>query len=241
LKRTVRRPPKSESAPNPLTGLLYCADCGAKLTHRHSGYDNCYVCSAYRKGVRQVCTIHYISVKNIEKLLLTAIRRVVCYVRDNSAEFMEKVRAASVIQAENAVKDSKRTLAKSKRRVTELDSLIRKLYEDNASGKIPDKHFDRMFAEYDAEQTSLEAKIVEMQADIDRFAEDSQNVGKFLDLAKRYTEFTELTPQILNEFIERVDIHEKDKSGEKTTQTVDVFFNFIGNFNVPDDYDELSP
>ena len=241
LKKTVRRPPKSEAAPNPLTGILYCHECGAKLTHRHSGADNSYVCSAYRKGIRAVCTIHYISVRNIEKILLTAIRRVVCYVRDNSAEFVEKVRAASTIQAENAAKETRRNLTKSKRRVTELDTLIRKLYEDNATGKIPDKHFERMFAEYDAEQTSLEAKITELQADVDQFTEDSLNVDKFLTLARRYTEFTELTPQLLNEFIERVDIHEKDKSGGKVVQAVDVTFNFIGGFVVPDDYDELTP
>ena len=141
LKKTVRRPLKSEAAPNPLTGLLYCADCGAKLTHRHSGYDNAYSCSAYRKGIKQNCTIHYISVKNIEKLLLTAIRRVACYVRDNDADFIEKVRAASVLHAESAVKDSKAKLTKARRRITELDALISKLYQDNASGRVPDKHF----------------------------------------------------------------------------------------------------
>ncbi|GHU35083.1 recombinase [Clostridia bacterium] len=241
LKKTVRRAPKSEAAPNPLTGLLYCHECGAKLTHRHSGYDNSYVCSAYRKGVKQNCTIHYISVKNIEKLLLDAIRRVTSYVRDNDSDFIEKVRAASVLHAESSVKESKRQLAKSKRRVDELSGLIKKLYEDNASGKIPDKHFDRMFAEYDAEQTTLETKIVELQSEVDTFAADSLRADKFVDIALRYTEFPELTPQLLNEFIDRVEIYEKDKSGDKVTQAIDIHFNFIGNFDVPEDYDELSP
>jgi DNA invertase Pin-like site-specific DNA recombinase len=241
LKKTVRKAPKSEGAPNPLTGLLYCHECGAKLTHRHSGYDNAYCCSAYRKGVKKCCTIHYISVKNIEKILLTAIRRVVCYVRDNDSDFVEKLRAASVIQAENTVKEGKRELARSRRRVDELDGIIRKLYEDNASGRIPDKHFDKMFAEYDTEQTALETKIAELQAEVDRFAADSLRADNFVELARRYTEFAELTPQLLNEFISRVEIYEKDKGGDKVTQKVDIYFNFIGNFTVPDDYDELSP
>jgi DNA invertase Pin-like site-specific DNA recombinase len=241
LKKTVRRPPKSEAAPNPLTGLLFCHECGAKLTHRHSGYDNCYVCSAYRKGVKQNCTIHYISVKNIEKLILTAIRRVTSYVRDNDSDFIEKVRAASVLHAESSVKESKKQLTKSKRRVDELSNLISRLYQDNASGKIPDKHFDRMFAEYDAEQTALEAKIAELQSEVDDFAADSLRADRFIDLALRYTKFEELTPQVLNEFISRVEVHEKDKSGDKVTQAVDIHFNFIGNFSVPEDYDELSP
>jgi Ca2+-binding EF-hand superfamily protein len=166
---------------------------------------------------------------------------VVCYVRDNDKDFVEKIRAASVLRAENAVKESKRTLAKSKRRVDELDTLIRKLYEDNASGKIPDKHFNKMFAEYDAEQTALEAKIAELQTEVDRFAADSVKADSFIDLARRYTEFTELTPQLLNEFISRVEIYEKDKGGDKVTQKVDIYFNFIGGFVVPEDYDEYSP
>jgi hypothetical protein len=211
------------------------------VTHRRSGYDNSNCCSAYRKGVRTCCTIHYISVKNIEKVLFAAIRRVVCYVRDNDKDFVEKVRAASVLRAENAVKESKRTLAKSKRRVDELDTLIRKLNEDNASGKIPDRHFNKMFAEYDAEQTTLEAKIVELQTEVDRFAADSVKADNFIDLARRHTEFEKLTPQILNEFISRVEIYEKDKEGDKVTQKVDIYFNFIGGFVVPDDYDEYSP
>ncbi|MDR2088641.1 MAG: recombinase family protein [Clostridiales Family XIII bacterium] len=241
LKKTVRRAPKSETAPNPLTGLLYCADCGAKLTHRHSGYDNAYCCSAYRKGIRNCCTMHYISVKNIEKILLSAIRRVVCYVRDNDGDFIEKVRAASVVQAEKSVKESKAKLTKSKRRTNELDGLIKKLFEDNASGKIPDKHFERMFADYDAEQTALETQIAELQTAIDAFNEDGVRADKFIDLALRYTEFPELTARLLNEFVSRVEIHEKDKSGERVTQEVDICFNFIGNFTVPEDYDELTP
>jgi hypothetical protein len=246
LKKTVRRAPKTEKVANPLTGLLYCHDCGAKLTHRHTrnkgGWlDDSYCCSSYRKGMKQLCTMHYISVKNIEKLILAAIRRVSCYVRDNSGDFVEKVRAASVVQQEKSVKESKTKLTKSKRRVTELDTLISKLYQDNASGKIPDKNFTRMFAEYDGEQTALEVQIVELQTAIDTFAEDSVKADRFMDLAMRYTEFTELSPVILNEFISRIVIHEKDKSGEKTTQEVDIYFNFIGDFAVPEDYDEYPP
>jgi DNA invertase Pin-like site-specific DNA recombinase len=246
LKKTVRRTPKIEKEPNPLTGLLYCAECGAKLTHRHThnkkGWlDDSYICSAYRKGIKQLCTMHYISVKNIEKLILAAIRRVSCYDRDNNGDFIEKVRAASVVQAEKSVRDSKTKLAKSTRRVAELDTLISKLYQDNASGKIPDKHYERMFAEYDGEQTELETQITELQTEIDTFAADSVRADKFIDLALRYTEFEELTPVLLNEFIDRVVIHEKDKSGGKTTQEVDIYFNFIGGFVVPDDYDEYPP
>jgi hypothetical protein len=98
-----------------------------------------------------------------------------------------------------------------------------------------------MFAEYDAEQTALEAKIAELQTEVDRFAADSVKADNFIDLARRYTEFEELTPQLLNEFISRVEIYEKDKGSDKVTQKVDIYFNFIGGFVVPEDYDEYSP
>ena len=98
-----------------------------------------------------------------------------------------------------------------------------------------------MFAEYDAEQTALEAKVAELQSAIDGFAADSVRADKFMEIAMRYTEFETLTPQILNAFIARVDVHEKDKSGAVVKQAVDIVFNFIGNFIVQDDYDELPP
>jgi DNA invertase Pin-like site-specific DNA recombinase len=241
LKKTVRRSPKSEAAPNPLTGLLFCADCGAKLTHRHSGYDNCYICSAYRKGIKRNCTTHYITVKSIDKILLSTIRRTVFYAKQNSEIFIEKIRSASVLKSENAIKESKKNLSKYKRREAELDVLIRKLYEDNATGKLPDKHFERIFAEYDTEQNELETKISALQEEVTRYDEDGQNAEKFLSLANKFTDFTELTPTLLNEFIERVDIHEKDKSGEKVNQKIVIHFNFIGTFELPEDFDELTP
>jgi hypothetical protein len=241
LKKTVRRSPKSEAAPNPLTGLLFCADCGAKLTHRRSGYDNCYICSAYRKGIKVNCTTHYITVKSIEKILLSTIRRTVFYAKQNSEIFIEKIRETSLVKSENAIKESKKNLSKYKRRTEELNILIRKLYEDNATGKLPDKHFERIFAEYDLEQNELETKISALQDEVIRYDEDGQNAEKFLSLANKYTDFTELNPTLLNEFIERVDIHEKDKSGEKVRQDVVIHFNFIGTFELPEDFDVLTP
>jgi hypothetical protein len=187
------------------------------------------------------CTTHYITVKSIEKILLSTIRRTVFYAKQNSEIFIEKIRETSLVKSENAIKESKKNLSKYRRRIYDLNVLIRKLYEDNASGKLPDKHFERIFAEYDTEQNELESKISALQDEVIRFNEDGQNAEKFLSLANKYTDFTELTPTLLNEFIERVDIHEKDKSGEKVNQKIVIHFNFIGTFELPEDFDELTP
>jgi DNA invertase Pin-like site-specific DNA recombinase len=245
LKRTVRKAPKCDDAPNPLTGLLYCADCGAKLTHRRSmnkaGYrDNSYCCSRFR-GVTRLCTYHYITTRAVERLVLNAIRRVSSYAKDNEVDFIKKIREASELRQEKAVTENRKMLTKLKRRNGELNGLIRKLYEGNVGGKIPDKHFGRMLAEYDEEQAATEARTEELQAAIDDYKADSVRADKFMELTSRYTEFDELTVPMLNEFVEKIVVHEADRSSGKRTQKVDIYLNFIGNFTVPDEYDEYTP
>ena len=110
--------------------------------------------------------------------------------------------------------------------------MIKKLYEGNASGKIPDKHFARMLAEYDTEQSVLEADIARMQAEVDTFNTVTVNIDKFVELVKRHTEFAEFSPGLLNEFVEKVIVHEAVKVDDVRTQDVEIFFTFIGKFEL---------
>jgi DNA invertase Pin-like site-specific DNA recombinase len=247
LRKTVRRPGKSGEAPDRLTGLLYCADCGAKMTHRRRNEeyrkydaDNAYICSRYRQ-LTSDCTMHYIRVSVVEKLILSAIRKVSGYVRENENEFVQQVREASNIRQEETVKEYKRRLAQAQRRHDDLDGLVKKLYESYAAGKLPDRQFERLLVEYDGEQTELENTITELQAEIDGFNSDSVRVDKFIQLVKRYTDFSELTTPMLNEFVEKVIVHEADKSTGERIQKVDICLNFIGrlDLNLPDE--DLSP
>jgi hypothetical protein len=145
------------------------------------------------------------------------------------------------LRAEKDVKDNRKLRAKSQRRYEELNTLITKLYEDNASGKIPDKHYERMFVQYDAEQAMLEMKIAKLQAQIDSYLADGTRADKFIELIRKYTQFEKLTTQMLNEFVDHIDVHEADKSSGTRTQKIDIYLNFIGDFDVPEDYDNLSP
>ena len=237
LRKTKHRPPKRSDAPNRLTGLLYCADCGSKLTHRHNlvqgkWIDDAFTCSRYRALV-ETCTMHYIPTAKLEAAILSAIQRVSWYVKHNEAEFVEKVRQASDLRQEESVKECRQRLTKAKRRHTELNGLIKKLYEGNATGRIPDKHFDRLLAEYDEEQSALEASMSEWQRQLDNWSEDRLKTDKFIELVKRYTDFTELTTPMLNEFIEKIIVHEGEGRGNSRRQRLDIYLNFIGAFEVP--------
>jgi len=240
LRGTKRRVYKLSGEPNPLTGVLYCADCGEKMYHKQGATGrvnkphNEYVCTSYRHYAK-VCTCHYIRVEVVEKLILEAIRRTSQYARENEADFMKRVREEADLQQEAAVKESRRKLTKSKRRREELSGLIKKLYEAYAADKIPEKHFSDLLKDYDTEQTTLDGEIEKLQAVIDRYNTDSVRADKFMELVKRHTEFTEFSAALLNEFIEKVIVHEADKSSGRREQKIDIYLNYIGKFELPEE------
>jgi len=239
LRETRRHPERIGGEPNPLTGVLYCADCGTKMYHKqgNTGRPNQphqeYVCSSYRH-YSKTCTCHYIRVSVIENLILETIRRVSKYARDNEADFMKRVREESELQQEAAVKESRKKLTKSKRRREEVSGLIKKLYESYAADKIPEKHFSELLTGYDTEQETLDREIEKLQAEIDRYNTDSVRADRFIELVKRHTEFTEFSAALLNEFIEKVIVHEAVKIEGKRTMQVDIYLNFIGKFELPE-------
>ena len=251
LLGTPRRPNDCGEA-NPLTGLLFCHECGRKMynsrtkaTHytekrfgkeyKHKAADF-YTCSTYSlsKGVfDEKCTQHYIRTEVVRQLVLSAIRGVCGYVRENQAAFEAKIREESAIQQEEAAKAGKRKLAQNQKRIAELDRLFKKTYEDNASGKLSDKRFEQLTSDYENEQAELEAQNGQLEREIAAFTEDSEKSARFIELVKRYTEFDELTTQMLNEFISRVEIYEADKSSGERIQDIDVYFRFIGKYKPP--------
>jgi hypothetical protein len=151
----------------------------------------------------------------------------------HEAEFIETIRAASNLRQDAEVRESKKRLVKANRRCEELDTLVKKLYETYALGKLPENHYDRMLAEYDAEQTALRQEIAVLQKQVENYATDSVRAEKFIEIVRRYTEFDALNVSMLNEFVEKVIVHEGDKSSGKRVQKVDVHLNFIGHFDVP--------
>jgi DNA invertase Pin-like site-specific DNA recombinase len=240
LRETKRKPQQRLGGEaNPLTGVLYCSDCGYKLHNklgktggRTKKPHNEYVCRSYRHSSRS-CTMHYIRTEVVEDLILTAIRRVSKYVRNHEKKFIECVRETSRLQKESAVKESRRKLNQFIRRNDEVGTLIKSLYENYALSRIPEKNFTDLLAVYNAEQAKLEIQIAELQTSIETYNTDSVRADKFIELVKRHTEFNEFSATLLNEFIEKVIVHEAVKTDGRRTQEIEIFFAFIGKFEAP--------
>ena len=248
LRGTPRRIDTMGEA-NPLTGLVYCADCGAKMyNQRTRGREtkpypsDAYECSSYKlAGQRRTsaCGNHHISTKALRALILETIRAASAYAISNEAEFIQKVRAASEVRQAQAAKDLKGKLNKDKRRCEELDTIIKKLYESYAVGRIGEERFDTLLAGYEQEQAVLWQSIIEAESALDSFEQDTANVERFLALAKKYTDFSELTTPMINEFIEKIIVHAPEKIDGDRTQQVDIYLKFIGRFDLP--APELTP
>lgn len=251
VKRTVRRTDTTGEA-NPLTGLVYCADCGAKMYNHRGGRKkypdkgqdpatglypaDSYDCSTYTltfQNMTNKCCSHHISTKALRALILETIQMVSRYAISNETEFTQRVREASQLRQAEAAKDRKRKLNRDRKRSAELDGLIKKLYEAFATGKLTERRFELLSGEYEREQAELDAAIGKAQVELDAFNEDTAKAGQFLALAKKYTDFTELTTPMLHEFIEKILVHAPDRSSGERVQEVEIHLKFIGKFDVP--------
>ena len=246
LAQKLRKTPKridTLGEANPLTGLLYCADCGAKMYNQRSRgtegkpypYD-VFECSTYKLAGQKrsaACCGHHISTKALRALILDTIRTVSTFAISNQEAFMEKVRSASQLRQAEAAKETKRKLNKEKKRISELDTIIKKLYESFAVGRITGERFDSLLAEYEAEQKALTASVSEMETQMSAFAEDTDRAKQFLELARKYTDFSELTTPMINEFIEKIIVHAPERIEGDRVQEVEILLRFIGQFELP--------
>lgn len=252
IRKTVKRT-DTVGVANPLTGLVYCADCGAKL-YNHRGraqankenrgmdpvsglypYDH-YDCSTYSLTFHRSeveCGSHYISTKALRTLILETIKMVSAYAITNESEFVQKVRELSEVKQKEEAASLKRKINKAKKRCTELDGLIKRLYESFVAGQLKEKRFELLSAEYEQEQAELETTIAEDSAKLSEYAVDTERVDQFLAIAKKHTDFSVLTTPMIYEFIDKIIVHAPDRSTGERTQEVEIYLKFIGKFDVP--------
>ena len=213
------------------SGLLYCGECGAKMYSHVGGLSEKqyhYTCGNSRTGKRESnsCTAHYIRKDVVKELVLSDMQRVMGYAKEHEAEFLATATKYGEQTARKAAAEQRKELDKAESRMNELDILFRKLYEDNALGKLSDSQFAFLTSGYEDEKKTLMPRIVELKDAINTITEHTADAKRFLAVVRKYTEIDELTYEILHEFIDRIVIHELNK--ETCTRRIEIFYSFVG-------------
>lgn len=252
LRKTKRRI-NTEGESNPFVGKIFCADCGGKMHYRNEGKragrnwrglpdgsvrttPACYNCGNYNNSHDQsekVCCSHNIQAKVIDQLVLETIQYACKSVRMDERAFVESIRSASEIREQSEAKKLKAALKHQEKRYAELDILLKKVYEDNALGRLPDKRYEMLSAGYEKEQAELEQSIKACREQLTQYDEDTDRTEEFLALVHKYTDITELTPVIINEFVDKILVHKAEKTDGERVMEIEIYLNFIGKVELP--------
>jgi site-specific DNA recombinase len=239
IRSNVRRYPNGWGEAAPLTGLLYCADCGGKMyVHRTNNGKRIsqYTCSNYTKvPCGTLClTQHRINESAVLTLVSDTLRAIAEYSRNDRTEFIHTVQETQVAQQSADISKKRRHLATAQKRAGELEKLICKIYEDNALGKLPDARYRALDAQYAKEQDALEIEIAELEKAVTGYEQSQKSAEKFIALIDKYENFDTLTNTMLNEFVEKILVHERARKGSQdTTQEIEIYFNFLGRYIPP--------
>ena len=239
IRSNVRRYPNGWGEAAPLTGLLYCADCGGKMyVHRTNNGKRIsqYTCSNYTKiPCGTLCpTQHRINESAVLTLVSDTLRAIAEYSRNDRTEFIHTVQETQVAQQSADISKKRRRLAAAQKRAGELEKLICKIYEDNALGKLPDARYRALDAQYAKEQDTLEIEIAELEKAVTGYEQSQKSAEKFIALIDKYENFDTLTNTMLNEFVEKILVHERTRKGSQdTTQEIEIYFNFLGRYIPP--------
>lgn len=252
LRKTKRRI-NTEGESNPFVGKIFCADCGGKMHYRNEGKragrnwrglpdgsvrttPACYNCGNYNNSHDQsgkVCCSHNIQAKVIDQLVLETIQYACKSVRMDERAFVESIRSASEIREQSEAKKLKAALKHQEKRYAELDILLKKVYEDNALGRLPDKRYEMLSAGYEKEQAELEQSIKACREQLTQYDEDTDRTEEFLSLVHKYTDITELTLVIINEFVDKILVHKAEKIDGERVMEIEIYLNFIGKVELP--------
>ena len=229
--RAHRRHPVKQGEPALFSGMLFCADCGSLLrVHRGktiSKHQECYCCGRYRDRTN-ACSMHYIRELVLADLMKENLKQVVRLASEDEQEFVRRLTNRNAQEQAAQERTLKNELATKEQRIKELDGIIKRLYEDNITGKLSDERFKIFSTDYEDEQHSLREEVASLKQQLEDMESTSVNVSGFLKAAQRYTDFDELTPSMLHDLIEKIIVHEGDKSSGHREQRIEIYYTFIG-------------
>ena len=252
LRKTVRRHDTGGES-NPLTGKLLCADCGGKMHYRRAGRragkdyrgmpngkvhlnPASFYCGTYNNSKKindRKCSAHTVQEKAVRQIILETIRYACQNVRADEGTFIEMMRKLSEVRDKSEAEKLKADLAKKEKRFTDLDLLIKKVYEDNAMGRMPDRRYEMLSSDYEREQQELEISMKEIREKLAQFKDGTDRTEEFLSLVHKYTDIQELTPAIINEFVDKVIVHQAVWEDGDRIMEIEVFLNYIGKIEIP--------
>lgn len=233
--RQQRRRPTRMGDMGMFSGLLFCADCGHALnlnrTKSWAREQDNYTCGAYKQG-KGKCTAHYIRAIVLEQLVLENLREVISFAREDEEEFVRQAMENKMALHRQEQAQAKRLLEQQTRRMSEIDAIIKRLYEDHVIGKLTDDRFAKMSADYEQEQETLRINTDQLREVVEASERQSVNMDSFLKIVRKYTVPDKLFPELLNALVEKIVVHAPDKSSGQRTQQIDIHYNFIGEIEL---------
>ena len=246
IRGNVKRYPDGWGEAAPLTGLMYCADCGGKMyVHRSNNGKRVhqYTCAQYGKvPIGTLCpTQHRINESVVLDLISGMLQAISDFAKSDRAAFIREVQEAQASQQDSDIKKKKRRLTAAQKRAGELERLVCKIYEDNALGRLPDARYAALDAQYAKEQEALSKEISELEKSVKGYDQGKRSAEKFIAMIDKYQDFDTMTTTMLNEFVEKILVHERDQKGRQDTgQEVEIYFNFVGKY-IPPTLKEAEP
>lgn len=239
IRGNVKRYPDGWGEYHPLTGLMHCADCGSKMyVHRTSNYKNIpyYTCSAYTKTpCGTLCpSAHRIKAEAVLNLIRETLKDIKKYLNEDNEAFIRSIQNEMEEKEKIEIEKKRTRLIDSKGRLQELERLMCRIYEDMILNKIPNSRYEILNNQYETEQITLSKEIKDLEQQVSRYEKETDRAKKFISLISRYENFDELTTTMINEFVEKIVVHERDRKGSQTSkQKIEIYFNFIGNYELP--------
>ena len=236
-KGTHRKKPTVTQEPSVFSGLLKCPECGGNLNF-HFNQNNhdikFFSCQNHNSGYRKCSKTHYIRLDFLEQVVLYEVKRLACFASEYENDFIKAMIGRSAKMAENAALRKQRELDTLTARDRELDMLFERLYEDNVAGKIDDARFAKMSKRYEQEQGENAKKIKALRLELKKDESKRMDIDDFLETVRRYTDATTITKRMVAELIDHIEVYHAEKQDGVTNQRVDIHYNCIGAFDVPD-------
>jgi len=231
LRKSRRRPTRMGDM-GLFSGILFCEDCGEKMylcrANHFKPEQEYYICSTYRKD-RDQCTTHTIRNMILQEIVLRNLREAIAYVSKHESDFVREAAEMSAKEQDRELAGEREALAKAEKRFAELDTIIKRLYEDNVTGKLTDERFIKLSRDYENEQDGLKSSIETMKQDVKQREKKKHSVKSFIAAAKKYTDLKSLDGAVIREFIDRIEISAMNRKSKE--RRINIVYNFIGAFD----------